>query len=445
MNYKMIFFPFAKIASKTFFLCIKFLKDLRFAIFLLFLIAFISSLGSFIEQDQDANFYIVNYATNNAFAGFLTGQMILFFQLDHLYQSWYFNLLLILLLLSLALCSFYNQLPLLQNSKKFFFNLKLKNFDNKEEFVKNQTLLFEKEKFLPKVQKLNFYLYQNKNYLYAYKALIGRISPVFVHLSLIIFLLSSLFSAFLSFRAEEILAKGEIAHFQNVLKLGKLVSLPKVNIRVNDFWTSYQNKKIKQFYSNISLVNNYGKEEISQTISVNQPLMQKNLNFYQSDWDLKGLRLFNNKKNNFIEYPLFPLSKKEKIWLSWINFNQDNKEEKQYILIFDQLRNTFRVYNDKGNFIKEEEINNFLFQDFQIVDLIKRTGLLIKYDISISIIYFSFFLLILSTFLSFLPYERLCFFLYKKRKIFISFSSNRPSLSQNIFPLLAKKKIIERK
>ncbi len=427
-------FPFQKKISKFIFSSINILKNLKFSIFILFLIAFISSLGSIIEQDQDQSFYELTYASKNAVYGFLNGKLILLLQLDHLYQSWYFNSLLILLVLSLTLCSFYNQWPLLKNSRKFFFNLRLKNFQNKKEFFKKQNIPFEKEDFLLKTQKLNYYLYQNQNYIYGYKALIGRISPIFVHLSLIILLLASLFSAFENLKAEEILAKGEIAHFQNLLKVGKLTSLPKINIRINDFWANYENQKIKQFYSNISLLDNAAKEKDNKTISVNQPLTYKSFNFYQSDWDFKGIRILDKIKEKSLEYPLFPLSKKEKIWISWINTKDEM--QKQYIFIVDELRNTFFVYDEKGKFLKEEEINRSLFSKFQVIDFIKRTGLLIKYDPTIPVIYLSFAFLILSTFLSFLPYQRLCVFTYQANIVFFSFSSNRNIFQQNILALL---------
>lgn len=425
-------FSFQKTISNYFFFWIKILKDLRFAIFLLFLIGLVSSLGSLIEQDQDQSFYQNKYYGSKALYGILDTKIILLFQFDHLYQTWYFQFLLILLALSLTLCSFYNQWPLIKNSKKFFFNPKFKNLNHKKDFLKKQKLFFEKENFLLKSQKFQFYLYQKKDFLYGYKALVGRISPIFVHISLILLLISTSLSAFQHFKAEEILAKGEISHLQNILSLGKTTVLPKLNLRVNDFWISYQNKKVKQFYSNLSLINNYGKEYKIKTISVNQPLNNQALNFYQSDWDIKGIRLIEAGKNTLIEYPVFLLSKGEKIWISWLPLDKLSNEENQCILIFDQLRNTFSIYDQKGKFLREEEFNNFVFQNFRILELIKRTGLLIKYDPTIPLIYLSFGILIASTFLSFLPYQRLCLFTYKKDKLFVSFSSNRNSLNQKL-------------
>ncbi len=354
---------------------------------------------------------------------FLNANFIFFFQLNHLYNSWYFLFLLILLTLSLILCSFYNQLPLLKISKKIFFNRKKNSVQNQQEFVKYQAEHFEKESLLLKLSKLNFYIYQNKNFVYGYKALIGRISPIFVHLSLVLLLLSSFLSSFESFKAQEIVAKGEITHFQNLLTLGKLSKVPKINLRVNDFWINYQNKKIKQFYSNISIINNYGKEEIAKSISVNQPLFFNNVNIYQSDWNVSSLRLINTKKDIF-EYPFFSFKNKEKIWITWIHSNSLNsKTNKDFTLIFDQLRNSFLLYDEKGKFLKEGQINHIFFQDFRIIDLIKNSGILIKYDPSIKLIYISFLLLILTTFLSFLPYQRFSIF-KASNTLIISFSKN---------------------
>lgn len=425
--------------SKVIFYLSKFLKDLRFAIFILFLIAIISSIGSVIEQDQEDSFYQLNYPDSKPLYGILTSKFIFFFHLNHLYQSWYFLFLLILLGLSLTLCSFYNQLPLVKNSRKFFFKIKPNYFQNQKKILKIQSQFFEKENILLKIQKLDFYIYQNKSFLYAYKALIGRLSPIFVHISLILLLFSSFLSTFQNFKAEEILVKGEISHLQNIISVGSFSRIPKINIRLNDFWINYQNKKIKQFYSNLSLVDNYAKEEVIKSISVNKPLVYKDLNIYQSDWNIISLRLMDLNKN-IMEYPFFFLDEKEKLGITWIYSNSfvspsstniQSEKLSQYIVIFDQLRNTFLLYDEKGKFLKEEQMNSILFNDFKVIECIKASGLLIKYDPSISLIYFSFLLLIFTTFLSFLPYERLC--IYTKSKNFFLFAGKNNDINSSSF------------
>jgi cytochrome c biogenesis protein ResB len=65
--------------------------------------------------------------------------------------------------------------------------------------------------------------------------------------------------------------------------------------RVNDFWVEYENNRIHQFYSNLSILDAYGKEvKIKQ--SLNNPLRYENVDFYQSDWNLLGIRV-QDKKN----------------------------------------------------------------------------------------------------------------------------------------------------
>lgn len=421
---------------KVIFYFSKVLKDLRFAVFILFLIALISSLGSIIEQDQEDNFYKLNYPDNKPLYGILSSRFIFFFSLNHLYQSWYFLFLLILLALSLFLCSLYNQLPLVKRSRKFFFKIKANYFQNQKEILKIQSEFFEKENILLKIKRLNFYIYQNKSFLYAYRALIGRLSPIFVHISLILLLFSSFLSSFQNFKAEEILVKGEISHLQNIISTGNFSRIPKINLRLNDFWINYQNKKIKQFYSNLSLLDNYSKEEITKTISVNKPLIYKDLNIYQSDWNIISLRLLDSHKS-IIEYPLFFLDEKKKLGITWVYNNSDlpltlqQEKSTQYIIIFDQLRNSFLVYDEKGKFLQEEQINSLLFDHFRIIESIKASGLLIKYDPTIFLIYFSFLLLIFTTFLSFLPYERLC--VYTKSKTFLLFSGKNNDLNSSSF------------
>jgi len=90
--------------------------NLKFAIFILSCIAVLSSLGSFIEQDENTLFYEENYPLDKPIYGFITYKTILFFGLDHVYVNWWFILLLIILGISLISCSITRQFPLFYNS-----------------------------------------------------------------------------------------------------------------------------------------------------------------------------------------------------------------------------------------------------------------------------------------------------------------------------------------
>ena len=80
----------------------KILIDLKFSILILALIAFASSFGSFIEQDEPRSFYEENYPIEKPIYGFVTSKIILNLGLDHVYNTWWF--LLLLFILSLSLC-----------------------------------------------------------------------------------------------------------------------------------------------------------------------------------------------------------------------------------------------------------------------------------------------------------------------------------------------------
>ena len=65
-------------------------------------------------------------------------------------------------------------------------------------------------------------------------------------------------------------------------------------------------KTISQFYSDISVLNDQGKEIKRTTSFVNSPLIYNGIYYYQTDWNLIGLRIKN--ENSFIlQYPLLSI------------------------------------------------------------------------------------------------------------------------------------------
>ena len=210
--------------------------------------------------------------------------------------------------------------------------------------------------------------------------------------------------------------KGEIFHIQNPIQIGWLTNLPTLSTRVNDFWVEYENNRIHQFYSNLSILDNFGNEIKQQTISVNNPLRYQNIDFYQSDWNLLGIRFQEGK--NVYESPVFALENSSKSWITWIQSKNGtfgeyerggNEANTNFTLVFDQLQNNFFVYDNNGNFLSVNNIGDS-FSSFSIIDILPSTGLQIKYDPSITIIYFGFGLLMITACLSYLPYTQIWIF-----------------------------------
>ena len=405
---------------------LKLFTDLKFALFILSFIALSSSLGSVIEQDEEIEFYKQNYSEVKPIYGFLTYKWILGLGLDHLYSTpWFFGLLAILGSCLIS-CTITRQFPFFLNSKDFFFKKQKNSFFELPLFVKVKNIFYLKEMALLKIQEMNFYLYQKGNLVYGYKGLIGRISPILVHFSLLIILGGSFFGAFQNLKAQEILPKGEIFHIQNPIKLGFVTTLPSVNARVNDFWVEYQKNRIHQFYSNLSILDKDGNELKQQTISVNNPLRYQQTDFYQSDWNLLGIRLENQTEKKVYELPLFSLQKNPKSWITWIDQSQET-----FTLIFDQLQNVLFVYDQNGVFLEIKNMGDFLTPRLRILEILPSTGLLIKYDPSITFIYLGFALLMLTTCFSYLPYTQIWLFT-QRETIWLGCTTNRGKIQLEI-------------
>ena len=121
---------------------------------------------------------------------------------------------------------------------------------------------------------------------------------------MILVLLGTIIGSLFGFKAQEMVPKTENFHIQNILTNGQLTVIPKTSARINDFWITYtKNKTVSQFYSDISILNSQGKETNRKTISVNYPLIYKNVYYYQTDWNLIGLRV-QTSNHEIIEYPL---------------------------------------------------------------------------------------------------------------------------------------------
>ena len=188
----------------------------------------------------------------------------------------------------------------------------------------------------------------------------------------------------------------------------------------------YENNRIHQFYSNLSILDNSGNEIKQQTISVNNPLRYNNVDFYQSDWNLLGIRVKDKIEKKIYEFPLFSLQKLSKSWITWINIG-----ERTEILVFDQLQNSFLRYDKEGNFLDLKNIGENISSNLTIIDILPSTGLLIKYDPSIPIIYFGFGLLMITTSLSYLPYTQIWIFTQRKNS-WIGSSTNRGKIQLEI-------------
>ena len=401
----------------------KIIADLRFAITILLIIASASIIGTVIEQDQSIETYKLNYPLTNRVFGFLSWDIILKFGFDHVYTTWWFITFILLFGISLLTCTFLQQLPSLKIAKRCqFFRLtnqfRLLNISTKLQHLSLTKLLF-------RIKESQYSIFQQKDIAYCYKGLIGRIAPIIVHFSMILILLGAVFGSLNGFKAQEIVPKTETFHIQNVLSNGQLTQIPNVSARVNDFWITYTKQTtVSQFYSDVSILNVDGSEIERKTIFVNSPIKYEGVDYYQTDWNLIGLRVQTNGET-VSQYPLVSvLNNRSKVWLTWIPFDTELKTG--VTILVDNLEGYASVYNDAGTFLGNLELNETFNSDLPITltDIISSTGLQIKSDPGIPLIYAGFFLLMVSTLISYITYSQIWIIQYK-RQVFVGGTTNR--------------------
>nr|QXM17370.1 Cytochrome c biogenesis protein [Chaetoceros costatus] len=406
------------------------LADLRFAIAILLIIASFSIIGTIIEQDQSIETYKLNYPLTNRVFGFLSWDIILRFGLDHVYKTWWFISFIIMFGVSLLTCTVLQQLPALKISRRCQFFRTPQQFQR----LKISTQLNNSNfyKLLAKIKETQYSVFHQKNIIYAYKGLIGRIAPIIVHFSMILILVGTIVGSVNGFKAQEIIPKTETFHIQNILSNGQVTVIPKVSTRVNDFWITYTKQTtINQFYSDISILNVDGNEIDRKTIYVNSPARYRGINYYQTDWNLIGLRI-QNEDSNTIQYPLVNFGNAQnKIWITWIP--KTLKLDAGIIVLMDNLQGYCSIYNEFGEFLGNLELNERVTTDFPItlVDILSSTGLQIKTDPGIPLIYIGFLFLMLSTLISYITYSQI-WVIQDNKKLFVGGTTTRATFEFEI-------------
>ncbi len=385
--------------------------NLRLAILLLLAIAIFSITGTVIEQGESLNFYQANYPEDPALFGFLTWQVILKVGLNHVYSTWWFLSLLVLFGSSLTACTFTRQLPALKAARRWQFYQKPRQF-------KKLALSAELDKgshdsLIPLLEKRNYKIFREDNALYARKGIIGRIGPIVVHAAMLITLAGAIWGAITGFLAQEIIPSGITFQVQNIFEAGPLASpqIPKDwSVRVNRFWIDYTpDGTIDQFYSDLSVVDDQGQELKQKTISVNHPLRYRGVTFYQTDWGIAAVQIRVNN-SPILQIPITALDTggRGRLWGSWMPTKPDLSEGVS--LIVKDLQGTMLVYDVNGQLASAVRVGQSIQingVNLKIVDLIGSTGLQIKADPGVPIVYAGFGLLMLGVVMSYFSHSQI--------------------------------------
>ena len=411
------------------------LSDLRLAIALLLTIAVFSISGTVIEQGQAVAFYQANYPEHPALFGFLTWKVVLLLGLDHVYRTWWFLALLILFGSSLTACTFMRQLPALRwfsrTSRKFYSQPRqFQKFALSAEF--KQTSL---DDVLPLLEQKRYKLFRQDDALYARKGIVGRIGPIVVHASMLLILVGAIVGALTGFIGQEMVPSGQTFQVKNIVDAGPFAAsqIPTDwSVKVNRFWIDYTPEgAIDQFYSDMSVLDSEGKEVKRKTIHVNEPLRYHGVTMYQADWGIAAVQVRINNSPIF-QLPMAQLNtggKGGRIWGTWIPTKPDLSAGVS--MIAKDLQGMLLIYDTDGKLIStvragmSTPVNGV---NLAVKELIGSTGLQIKADPSIPIVYAGFGLLMLGVMMSYVSHSQI-WALQKDGHLYIGGITNRAQVT----------------
>ncbi|MBW4443539.1 MAG: cytochrome c biogenesis protein [Plectolyngbya sp. WJT66-NPBG17] len=408
------------------------LADLKLAIVLLLSIAVFSITGTVIEQGQSIAFYQANYPEHPALFGFLTWKVLLTAGLDHVYRTWWYLALLILFGASLMACTFTRQLPALRwfsRTWNFYSQPRqFRKFALSAEFPKGNL-----DQMATLLEQRKYKIFREGEKLYAHKGIVGRIGPVIVHAAMILVLVGGVIGAMTGFIAQEMVPSGGTFKIDNVVDAG-IWAAPQVpkdwSVKVNRFWIDYlPTGEIDQFYSDLSVLDKDGKEVDRKTIHVNEPMKHNGVTMYQADWSIAAIQVRLNN-SPVLQSPMAKLDAVGgRVWGTWLPLKPDLSDGVS--LVAKDLQGLLLVYDMDGKLIATVrkgmavEVKGLRLS---IVDLIGSTGLQIKADPGIPIVYLGFGLLMLGVVMSYISHSQI-WGLEKDGAIYIGGRTNRAQVT----------------
>nr|YP_009393854.1 cytochrome c biogenesis protein ccs1 [Polysiphonia sertularioides]ARW62416.1 cytochrome c biogenesis protein ccs1 [Polysiphonia sertularioides] len=379
---------------------IKKISNLNFALSVLFIVIIFCIIGSVLEQEQELIYYLNNYSQYSS--------LILFFGLDHVFRTPCFIISLAFLLTSLISCSFTNQLPSLKNSRRWKFIYQQNSISpSMYMFTTGHNVGYSYINTAYSLLRMDFFIFCRKSSVYAYKGLFGRVAPIFVHLSIIIILLGSVYGSSCSYVLQEKVPIGEVFHFKNIVYSGFCSSIKKDLFgRIDDFYINYyENGSVKQFFSSISVYMSNDKLDYNGLMYVNHPLHFYNITVYQTNWEINSLR-FRLGDSYLLQRKVFKkLNNNQVLWVS----NLSISENSDIFFVLDSLNDSISIFNQFGSLVQKINVGQKFYLNSTpciIESVIPSTGLQLKFDPGLFLVYIGFFIMIISTFISYISYSQ---------------------------------------
>ncbi|XP_061357744.1 cytochrome c biogenesis protein CCS1, chloroplastic [Gastrolobium bilobum] len=402
----------AKMLSKR---VLQILSNLPLAIGEMFAIASLMALGTFIEQGEAPDFYFQKYPEDHPVLGFFTWRWVLALGFDHMFTSTIFLGMLVLLGASLMACTYTTQIPLVKVSRRWSF------LHSAEAILKQE---FSESLPRASIQDVGtilmgagYEVFLKGPTLYAFQGLAGRLAPIGVHIALLLIMVGGTLSAAGSFKGSVTVPQGLNFVVGDVLGPIGFLSSPtqafNTEVHVNRFSMDYfDSGEVSQFHSDLSLFDMDGKEVMRKTISVNDPLRYGGFTIYQTDWSIAALQVLKDNEGpyNLAMAPL-KISGDKKLYGSFLPVGDINSPDVKGISMLARDLQSIVLYDVEGKFAGVRRPNsnlpiNINGTEIVIVDAIGSSGLELKTDPGVPVVYAGFGALMLTTCISYLSHSQ---------------------------------------
>lgn len=379
-------------------------SSLKVAIFLLLVIAISSTIGTAIPQGEPIESYIKTYG-EHPWLGFINGELLIGLELNNVYSSNWFLALISWLALSLIICSWRRQWPILQKALDWIDYTEPKQLSK---LAIAETIPSATREGLDQLaeclKKKGWDVTKKTGRLAARKGAVGRMGPPLIHLGIVLLLFGAAWGGVKGQQLERFLAPGR--SFELFNNQGQ----KQLTLTLNTFQIERDPAgRVEQFRSTLELLEQGKETSEIREVSVNHPLRINGMTVYQADWSLAAITLQLGQSPK-LQLPLksFP-QLGEQVWGIVLPTNLEGTDpvlitvsnETGPVQVFDENGQLLAGLRPKGD---AQEIKGI---QMRVHEVLPATGLLLKRDPGVPVVYAGFAITLIGGCLSILSTRQL--------------------------------------